>query len=273
MNQQPDKFFREKLEQFSRPVPSSAWSKVESNLNKKNNKAIWLRIAASLLLISVASYLLWPVSEASVDQLADSKNNQQTTDQAKTNSPTTNTEDSTEKPTETDPRKDANAVKGEISNPISSKKQKVSPPDGNKVRRNRSIERVAPTSVESRQEVLVAENNPSSIETSATTELQPSETISPVATERLLAEQTDGETNDERITIVMSADEVNNKYLDKKSLAEATSGDKKPSTLRKLLDKAYDLKNNEDPFGDLRQKKNEILALNFRSDKQRSENK
>jgi hypothetical protein len=63
------------------------------------------------------------------------------------------------------------------------------------------------------------------------------------------------------------------KYLDKKSLAQATSGEKKPSTLRKLLDKAYDLKHNQDPFGDLRQKKNEILALNFRSEKQRSQNK
>jgi hypothetical protein len=42
--------------------------------------------------------------------------------------------------------------------------------------------------------------------------------------------------------------------------------------LRKLLDKAYDLKHNQDPLGDLRQKKNEIFALNFKNDKQRSEN-
>jgi hypothetical protein len=40
--------------------------------------------------------------------------------------------------------------------------------------------------------------------------------------------------------------------------------------LKKLLDKAEDM----DPFGDLRQKKNEILALNFRSEKnQRGQNK
>jgi hypothetical protein len=75
------------------------------------------------------------------------------------------------------------------------------------------------------------------------------------------------------ITLVYTVDEVNEKYLDKKSLAEATSADKKPSTLRKLLDKAYDLKHNQDPFGDLRQKKNEILAPNFKSEKQRSQNK
>jgi hypothetical protein len=66
---------------------------------------------------------------------------------------------------------------------------------------------------------------------------------------------------------------VNAKYLDKKSLAEATSNEKKPSRLRKLLDKAYDLKHNQEPFADLRQKKNEILALNFKNEKQPSQNK
>jgi hypothetical protein len=51
-------------------------------------------------------------------------------------------------------------------------------------------------------------------------------------------------------------------------LAEATPELKKPSTLKKLLDKAYDLKHNQDAFGELRQKKNEILALNFKNEKQ-----
>jgi hypothetical protein len=77
----------------------------------------------------------------------------------------------------------------------------------------------------------------------------------------------------EGVTLIYSAEEVNEKYLNKKALAEATSDNKKPSTLRKLFDKAYDLKHNQDPFGDLRQKKNEILALNFKNEKQRSQNK
>ena len=41
----------------------------------------------------------------------------------------------------------------------------------------------------------------------------------------------------------------------------------------KLLKKANDLKNNHDPMGELRQKKNEILALNFKGEKQRGQNK
>jgi hypothetical protein len=81
------------------------------------------------------------------------------------------------------------------------------------------------------------------------------------------------ESKTSHISIVITATEADEKYLNKKSLADATSEEKKSSTLRKLLDTAYDLKNNQEPFGDLRQKKNEILALNFKSDKQRSQNK
>jgi hypothetical protein len=75
----------------------------------------------------------------------------------------------------------------------------------------------------------------------------------------------------QNITLVYSAKEVDD-YLDKNALAQATSKDKKPSTLKKLLQKANDLKNNQDPFGELRQKKNEILALNFKNEK-RGQNK
>ena len=81
-----------------------------------------------------------------------------------------------------------------------------------------------------------------------------------------------GVTTQQSTTIVFSAEEVNEKYLTDKPVAEATSEAKESSTLRKLLDKAYDLKNNQDPIGDLRQKKYEILAMNFKHQKQRDEN-
>jgi hypothetical protein len=76
----------------------------------------------------------------------------------------------------------------------------------------------------------------------------------------------------ETMTLVFTATEVNN-YLDKKNIAKATSDNKKPSTLMKLLKKANNLTSNQDPLGELRQKKSEILALNFKNDKQRGQNK
>jgi hypothetical protein len=75
-----------------------------------------------------------------------------------------------------------------------------------------------------------------------------------------------------RLTIVFSAQEVNEKYLTKNAETEATSEEKESSTLKKVLDKAYDLTHNQDPIGELRQKKNEILAMNFKNDTQRNEN-
>ena len=72
-------------------------------------------------------------------------------------------------------------------------------------------------------------------------------------------------------TIVFTPEEVNQKYLSRKNEARATSEAKQPSTLRNLLDKAQDLKHNQDPLGEIRQKKDEILAMNFRKEKQRTE--
>ncbi|HTF17848.1 MAG TPA: hypothetical protein VK658_07235 [Chryseolinea sp.] len=68
------------------------------------------------------------------------------------------------------------------------------------------------------------------------------------------------------VTLTYTADDVS-AYLDKNVDGEATDDDKKQSTLKKLLQKANDLKTNQDPFGELRQRKNEILALNFKNDK------
>ena len=79
---------------------------------------------------------------------------------------------------------------------------------------------------------------------------------------------------DERkaLKIVFTVEEVNKKYLNKSAVAEATSPANETSTIQKLLDKAYDLKHNQDPLGELRQKKNEILALNFGGERQRTDN-
>lgn len=78
---------------------------------------------------------------------------------------------------------------------------------------------------------------------------------------------------EETVTIVLTADQTREYLTSKNSTTQATSIEKKSSTFRKLLKKAADLKVNQDPFGELRQKKNEILALNFRSEKQRGQKK
>jgi hypothetical protein len=69
-------------------------------------------------------------------------------------------------------------------------------------------------------------------------------------------------------TIVYTAEEVNAKFLRKKSPSEATVSPEKSSGIQKLMGLAYTLKNPDNGIGDLRQKKDEILALNFLSTKE-----
>jgi hypothetical protein len=252
MNQQPDKLFREKLENHHKPVSAQVWNRIETRLNKKNNKGIWLRVAAALILLVVAAILLWPKRSA-------------------VNQPELLTEKS---PVKTE------VPKKEIA---PSEKQNIAPEIKPEIKRDRaSAKKRIPEKIKAPVEAPTVNEEvvPEVIITEADAETTQLPTITDVENHRAeisetvianLPEETSVE--DAGVTIVYSSEEVNNKYLDKRSLAEATSKDKKPSTLRKLLDKAYDLKNNQDAFGDLRQKKNEILALNFKSEKQRSQNK
>ncbi len=255
MNQQPDKFFREKLEGFSKPVPASAWNKVTTQLDKKKTSVIWLRIAAGLLMICVASFLLWN-SEPEVDQkFVASKKEQPAPNSSKEKAVVPN---DTAKVVLQDSHQTDVVQKPDV------KKKKIAPLHAKPEKRN-EVEQVA-----SQTNSLAANTNEASAK-------QKSEDVTPetiASVEKgVLTNSIVPASEEATITILYQAEEIDNKYLDKSSLEEATSEDKKQSTLRKLLDKAYDLKHNQDPIGSLRQKKNEILALNFKNDKQRSQNR
>lgn len=241
MNQQPDKLFRDKLQSFQTPAPSGAWNRIESNLDKKNDKVLWFRIAASLLLVAIATFLLWPTSPSTVSQpqlAAKKETEQQAAPQ----------QQKEEQITRATPAKgNAIAEKSNGSTKYAVKKQSPAVED-----------KTAPVVLE--EKVTLEDNALASYD-------EVVEEIVPVLTETQTQVIATAET--QKVKIVFSAEDIDNKYLDKKALAEATSDDKKSSTLKKLLDKAYDLKYNQDPFGELRQKKNEILALNFKTDKQR----
>jgi hypothetical protein len=246
MNQQPDKLFREKLEGHQKPAPASAWEKIAASQSKKNDKWLWLKIAASISFVAAAAYLSWP--EDKPQDLSHASKN--TPAEEKTTSAEKSEDVKTEilQPSEASDNSSSNIAKGEktTSRKVMSKKaiQKTTEEEVTK-------EEIVPTPVETNELIATVET----IDEAPTDE-------TPVAME----------TEPQNITLVYSAKDVE-EYLDKKSLAEATSDNKKSSTLKKLLKKAEDLTNNQDPFGELRQKKNEILALNFKNEKQRGQNK
>jgi hypothetical protein len=256
MNQQPDKLFRDKLESFSRPAPASAWDRIETGLDKKNNtRGIWWKVAASLLMLIVAGYILWSAlhnNTAPSQQLVNTDKLQ-----PKQNIPQKNAErppasDSTQK-TNGDIYTESVIQPEKKTEAVVVDKQKENP---------RQTISTQPGDDATTQPQLIAET------ITPPTEEVPAIVETPDATaaqhERVVATQ-------QSITLVFSADETDN-YLNKNLSSEATHEEQKPSTFKKLLKKAQDLKNNQDPVGELRQKKNEILALNFKNEK-RGQNK
>jgi hypothetical protein len=257
MNQQPDKLFREKLEGFHKPAPTAAWNKIEAGLQKKNNKVIWFRVAATLLLIAVAAFLIWTTQSAPAVQVATETNSKKELEPTKEN------------------RDQSITPEQRVMQPEQQKEQ-IAKRTVDKVKKSKKIN---PSTPQPDQQPAINEDTPASElvafvpETTSGIDSLPIDKTTPADPIVIVANTTDELKKDEESRVlVFSVEEVDSKYLDKEALAKATSAQKKSSTFRKLLNKAYDLKNNQDPFGELRQKKNEILALNFKSEK-RSQNK
>ncbi len=246
MNQQPDKLFREKLEGYQKPAPASAWDKIETNLNNKSPKGLWWKIAASLLLIAVATYTLWPKTETTENPLA--KKVEETK-----SLPTAKEDDATKALTPTDQTPTVVTESVQKNNVAKSNKEHHQPK-----------EKIQEPTVALEESVIPVENNMNEVTPVTENIIVPEVVVANV--------EPTTEKSDEYITLVVTAEEAN-KYLTKNTNTEATPDGKKTSTFRKLLKKASDLTNDQRPLADLRQKKDEILALNFDSKKQRGQNK
>jgi hypothetical protein len=230
MKQQPDKLFREKLEQHTVPEPEAAWSRIEANLASKPAYGFWWKIAASVALLAVALAWLMPMGGTEKQQLADGHS--KTTMPASPSEKRPTAGKSINTPLEKDRKENVQSGKKEKKNPGAPKKK--SPPVMNFSKQGNTLAEVTTTitPIETGQQEGIAQ-----------------------ATEPIQQSQVPSENTQEEVestTVVFAATEVNSKYLP----------GEKTSSFRKLLDKAADLKKNQEAIGELRQRKNEILALN-----------
>jgi hypothetical protein len=237
MKQQPDHLFRNKLENFQLRPSADAWSRIEAGLDKQSNKALWLKIAAGLLLLCIASVWIWKIQPVETDALV------KTTPQA--------TEPAPDKLQSTQPEEPI--VAGVDQN------KKVEQEKTGK-RNNRTVPAFTKSTTSADQQLAVVEPTPEEISVDV---IQPE-------TEVLIAEvettSTETQTNT-GVYIVLTASEVNQKYLLPQPEDEATSEGKKSSRMQKLMGVAMNLADGDGPLGDLRQKKDELFALNFLEDK------
>lgn len=231
MTSQPEKLFRDKLENFQKPAPPLAWDRIEANLKGSQPKGLWLKIAAGVLLVSVATFLLWPSSHTNDTEVL------------------TKAGDPVAKPKESTPE-----ITVPQQTPVQAAEQNV-PEKKIKPNETKVATVDAPVLV---AEIVTPNENDEWVETEV-----PAETV---------ATETKPEEVLVSTTLVYSAEEVNARFLKKELPVQATPEEKKSSGIQKLMGLAYDLKHTESGIGDLRQKKNEILALNFKEDK-RGQNK
>lgn len=246
MNQQPDKLFREKLEGYQKPAPASAWDRIETNLDTKSPKGLWWKIAASLLLIAMATYMLWPKTQTTEKPLAIKVEETKSL-------PTVKEDDVTKELTPNDQTPTIVPEAVQKNNIANSNKEHHQPK-----------EKIQEPSIALEESVIPVESNVKEVTPITENVIVPEVVVANA--------ETTTEKSDEYITLVVTAEEAN-KYLTKNTNTEATPDGKKTSTFRKLLKKASDLTNDQRPLADLRQKKDEILALNFDSKKQRGQNK
>lgn len=254
MKQQPDKLFRDKLSQFSKTAPESAWSRIESSAQARPFPYYKVAAAASLVLLGIAWYALKPANVANDNLALDAVNSSTPTElpEAKNTNPIAEPEASTMITSATTKKDTITSIAKVPQRPTL-----------------KSETTTALVEIESKQEVIT----PSEInidiesgelkiveESAAFAEITPAEDVTELMTDR------------NNVVIVLSAAETE-EYLVKNSDPDATSGKKTTSTLKKVWSRAKDLKSNQSPFGDLRQMKDELLALNFKSDKQRGQKK
>jgi hypothetical protein len=248
MSQQPDKLFKTKLQHYQRPAPADAWGRIESGLSKKNNKWLWLKIAASLILIAVVSAaIISVINDDSANEITATKESADTLSPESKIDSTTNTPGEPDEVASSETTEREDNVRPEIT------KSKVTITESDKQHETETL-----TEDDFEQNELMGMQE------------QPEEkNLSSVEAETVVVHDTTVKT----FKLVIEADEVNEKYLTKRTVAQATSEEDSSSGIKKLLDKANDLKHNQDPFGDLRHMKDEILALNFQTNKKQEQNK
>lgn len=252
MKQQPDNLFRERLEQHSLQAPETAWNRIEQALPEQQNKFFYLKIAAAVILLIISIALLLPSNVSTTEQLALDKNHP-LKEKPVTKQKAVPVDTNTVKPTDAEPaiRKVMKDKPARIE-----KKQEATP-----------VDYIASEPIMITPETTVAQvidNNQQPNLVEETIALNHDE-YTPTTIEVLPIKEKSS-------TIVVTSAEVNEKYLRAIPEEQATNTNVSTSSFRKLLDKAADLKNNDSGFGELREKKNEFLALNWERNEKRERN-
>lgn len=237
MSNEIDKLFKGKLADHSVKPGPEAWSKIESGLSKKNKTIIWFRSAAVLAMIGLAVGL-WSISEKS---------------NVKEQSLATN--------------ESSNAVKEVPDNKIAETKTgnlalNESTPSPEQTKPN-LVKRHPKKSSATKVDKNIAVVTDSTSQPLAISNDEPIDLLLPVESPM------ESKMESKSIVIVYTLPEIKTKN---ESVREDELFKEKKTGLQKVMEIASEVRS-ESPIGGLRQAKNEILAFNFRKDKDERNNK
>lgn len=236
---QPDNFFNGKLQHHEVVPPSAAWARIAHASALKKRGVAWYYMAASMLLLGAIGATVWLNQSDSVTE----QQSIATTHQARP-----------------------------IEQKIDKNEKHPLPIIDSLASVRRKTRSVAAATPNNHKRALQKSIHPS-IDLQPTKAREHAEVL--VAVPMKIENPMEGEKLEEPISnykLVVQAAEVNQKYL-KKSTTDATPEDKRASGMRKLLDKANDLAHVQDPYGDLRQMKDEMLAINISGAKKKNQNR
>ena len=249
MSYNPDPIFRDGLNGYRKSAPPSAWERIESGLDKKRQKGMWLKIAAGLLLLIASSIVFWQYGQTDSVLAANSKE-----------LPTSILKPDTivsvvKEQSESMPRQ-SSVVNREI--PMDSQKPAIEENKSSIVNRQSSIK------------VRDKANTQVEIESVSINEPDVKKTVSVVEVDientNELPEKIEViEPN--RTNLTYTADQVNAKFTKTNVEPEATPEKKNASGLKIVIDKALEFTNEGTVFGEIREKKNEWLSFNHLSNK------
>lgn len=241
MTSLPDKPFRDSLEHYKKTPPPQAWNKIESSLYKNKTRSIWISTAAAVIILMMASFILWHANES---QITTPPLTVQESIETKIPNPSPQTE-STPDPIA------APEIASELTTIPKSQKGTSSPKEISTVRENiaspATVLNEAP--IDPSTPMVPVEQTAPAVETETSTE---------IASSSLRSNK-----------IVYSSSEVNSRFLKKENAnspgiihkAPETIQEKASTPIQKIIDIAANLKYEENALGELREMKNEILSL------------
>lgn len=246
MENKLDSLFKKKLEEHSLPPREDAWARVEANLPKKNNVIAW-RIAAAILfagaLIAVG---VFTVRKSDAPTLA------------KKSEPVKSIDSVSRKDART--RSNSEEEKNQKSNVVGEEH-----PQRQYAKRTQTkeLQNISRKDAETRRESKV--NEPIQEITQTQQTILNEEVKQNLKSEATTITQTTSTSIEKPIKLEFTLEEV---ATDQTAVADTET---KNSGLKKMWEKALQIKNGEGPVNQLLEKKDELFALNFKKEKQKTQ--